>query len=666
MGYFKSLRIAVALALVVVGAGAAWAQQQPTGAWSSAPLSGQGSISGDTFYYGGGCSEGTYLYVVGGYHYGTNYTSGPLYYQRLRRLDPATGAWTNMANIPNGGSYYGGGVVFYTDGSNPYIYIFANYDPWYGYTGYTYRYSLASNSWSQLSNIPNNAYIAGAAALGNNIYIAGGYAGGYSQALYEYSPANNTFTQRANMPTGRYYLTCTSIASINRFYAVGGYGAAGYLPTVEAYEPPTAGNANGRWLTGTAGNDPLEHDPQDMNTPNADGTPGGAAQRYMAKAVTVGTRMYVVGGYSQQGYMNTMLEFNPYASQTAVGGNQWRQRANMAGTRGYYPAAATISTSSGTKVIAYGGLSNSTTGEIFTPPDFGSPPNPPTAAVQAGSRAESALQSLADVSQFDGWTNNQVQFSVDVTDPDLISNVPQQVRLRVQIKPQNAAWTQANQVTSLATNLGAQGTHTLAWTIPANGGYDWRYRIEDSYNNSYPLVAGEWVEAFGTYAAQNTTSPDFRSDQEPPSNPIALAPSNIDTQVPDPVYGDVTLYWIEATDNGPVAGISYELQVAFDGGFLDIEAQLFSTAGQSDYPITLTVSRFEKHWRMRARDVGGNFSEWTNPLKFRVTYNDGQNHSAGDAKKACGFTAAAVPAIGSALLGLAILGLAAGRRLLRK
>jgi hypothetical protein len=69
---------------------------------------------------------------------------------------------------------------------------------------------------------------------------------------------------------------------------------------------------------------------------------------------------------------------------------------------------------------------------------------------------------------------------------------------------------------------------------------------------------------------------------------------------------------------------------------------------------------------MRARDVGGNFSNWTEPLTFRVTYNDGLNHSAGDAKKACGFGAAAAPAIGSALLGLAILGLAAGRRFLRK
>ena len=91
----------------------------------------------------------------------------------------------------------------------------------------------------------------------------------------------------------------------------------------------------------------------------------------------------------------------------------------------------------------------------------------------------------------------------------------------------------------------------------------------------------------------------------------------------------------------------------------------FSTAGQSSYPITLTVSRYDKYWRMRAKDIGGNFSNWSNELHFRVTYNDGLNHSAGDAKKNCGFAAGP----GGASLLVAFLGLAlittGGRRRLR-
>jgi hypothetical protein len=655
MAYFKSLRVAAALLILAVGAGSAWAQQQPAGSWSSTPLSGNGSIVGDTYYYGGSASDGTYLYVVGGYHYGAGYTSGPMYYARLRRFDPVNNTWTNMSQIPNGGSYYGGGTCFYTDGVNSYIYIFANYDPWYGYTGYTYRWTLSSNSWTQLSNIPNNNYYSGAAALGNRIYIAGG--GNNQTAFYEFNPADNSFTSRPSMPTGRYLLTATSIPSLNRFYAIGGYGNVGYMPTVEAYEPPSATYPNGRWLSGTAGNDPLEHDPQDMNTPNADGTPGPAAPRYMAKSVTVGTRVYVVGGYSNNGYMNTMLELNPNTNQASPGGNQWRQRANMAGTRGYYPAAGVINASAGPRVVAYGGLSNSTTGEIFTPPDFGSAPNVPTALGQIGSRAETALQALADQTQFDGWTNNQVQFTANITDPD----ANQQVRFRVQVKPQSAAWT-SNQVSSLQTNLGAQGVHTLTYNIPNDGGYDWRWRVEDAFSNSVPAAAGTWVEAFGDPSTPNTNSPDFRSDQAPPSDPIATSPHETDIEVDDPVIGDVILNWIESTDNAPAAGISYELQVATDGGFNGIEAQIFSTAGQSSYPVALTVSRYNKFWRIRARDVGGNFSNWSAPLTFRVTFNDGIDHSAGDAKKACGFSAASSPVLVVALLGALILSFGLLRR----
>jgi hypothetical protein len=171
------------------------------------------------------------------------------------------------------------------------------------------------------------------------------------------------------------------------------------------------------------------------------------------------------------------------------------------------------------------------------------------------------------------------------------------------------------------------------------------------------------VEAFGSVEAPNSVSPDFRSDQVPPTDPKGKWPRDFDYQVPDPNYGDVTLEWIEATDNGPVAGITYELQVAREGGFEDIEAQLFSTAGTDHYPITLSVSRYEKFWRMRAKDVGGNLSNWSPALTFRVTYNDGLNHSSGDAKKNCGFTVGmGGPSLVVALFGLTLIAGAARRR----
>ena len=527
---------------------------------------------------------------------------------------------TTLADIPtqlylNGGAYYNGNIYTFGNG-------------YYG-NGAIFRYVISSNSWSQLSvTVTGNRYYCQAATHNDKIYVTGGYYGGYSNLNDEFDPSTNSCTARATMPGGAGYHSQSTVDALGKIYVVGGYNNA-YLAICYEYTPPSQGSAGGSWATKT----PI--------------TIGGTQypRGLMPANFSINNRVYIAGGYNN-GQTQTCLEYNPNT-------DTWAARANMSNAR-YYTAGCAI----GGKGYVYGGPPAYTSCEEFTPPAFGRPPNEPTNLGQSGSRAETALQSLADTTQFNGWTNNQINFSADVTDPD----AAQQVRFRVQIKPQSAQWTQANQVTSLQTPLGSQGTKTLSWTIPADGGYDWRWRVEDAYSNSYPLPVNTWIEAFGSLAAPNTNSPDFRSDQVPPSDPIATDPHDVDFQVPDPYIGDVVLHWIESTDNGPTAGISYELQVAFDGGFLGIEAQLFSTAGTSEYPIALSVSRYEKYWRIRARDVGGNFSGWSAPRKFRVTYNDGIDHSAGDAEKNCGMTASAVPALGSALLGLAVIALAALRR----
>jgi hypothetical protein len=595
---------------VLVGGASAFAQQQPTGSWAA-------ETSGAYFYYGAIVNDGTYYYTIGGYQYGAGNASGDGY-RANRRYDTVNNTWTTLADsitqvYLNGGAFYNGRIYTFGNG-------------YYG-NGAIYQYTISTNSWTQLNvTTTGNRYYCQAATCGTKIYVTGGYYNGYSNLCDEFDPANNSITARANMPGGMYYHAMAAVPALGKVYSLGGYNNA-YLSVM--YEYDVASNA---WTT---------------RAPISDGS--SAMPRYGPGAFAVNNRVYVVGGYNN-GYTQTTLEYNPLT-------NTWVQRANMAYQRYLHSATAMNG-----KGFTYGGIPQYTYGEEYTPPDFGLPPNAPTNVTQIGSRAETSLQAQTDSTQFDGWTNQQIQFSANVTDP----NTTQNVRFRVQVKPQQALWTQAAQVTTLQTALSAQGIHTLTYTIPADGGYDWRWRVEDTFANSYPLGATDWVEAFGDVGAPNTNSPDFRSDQVPPTDPIAVYPHNVDTQVADPVYGEVTLNWVEATDNGPVAGISYELQVAFDGGFNAVEAQLFSTAGISSYPVTLTVSRFDKFWRIRARDVGGNFSNWSPPLNFRVTYNDGLNHSAGDAKKACGMTAAAAPAIGGALLGLVILGMAAARRGFRR
>jgi N-acetylneuraminic acid mutarotase len=618
--FSPSLTLAAVVLASALGAAPAQAQQNPTGAWAQE--------SGAYFYYGAAATNGTYIYLFGGYQPNAGNPSGDAY-RTTRRYDPVNNVYQTMADLPQ--SCYLNSGVFYLLNNVQYLYSFGN-----GYqgTGAIYRYDIAANSWTTVGNLTGNRYGTMAAVLGTKVFIAGGYFNGYSNACDEFDPANNTSTGRATMPGPSYMGCMAAVPALDKAFVIGGYNN-GYINTNYEFTPPAAGSPNGTWNTRAA-----------MVDQNNSAAPRGE----LPAAFSVANRVYVAGGYTNNGPTTTLFEYLPTT-------NTWAQRASMTYQR-YYAAATALNN----KGYVFGGGSNPTTAEEYTPPAFGSPPNIPTTIGQIGSQASSSLQAQADSSSPDGWTNNQMQFSADISDPD----AAQTVRLRVQVKPQSAQWSQAAQVTTLQTALGPQGVHTVTYTIPADNGYDWRWRIEDAFANSYPVAANAWVEAFGTEAAPNTNSPDFRSDQLPPTEPVALAPHNADIQVGNPVAGGVTLYWQEATDNGPVSGISYEIQAATDGGFNNIEAQLFSTAGTSNYPVTLSVSRFDKFWRIRARDVGGNLSAWSPPLNFRVTYNDGEDHGGGDSAKSCGFTAAAAPALSAALMGLALVGFGAARRRIRK
>jgi len=594
----------VSISLVFACASGAWAQQQPTGSWAN-------EQSGQTFYYGAMTSDGTYFYCMGGYQYGVS-VSYPGYYQQCVRYDPVNNSWATMAQMAfpayyNAGGYYSGRC-----------FSLGGYNPNAGYSNQIQAYTIATNSWATLSatlSIP--VYLCAGATMTDRIYVFGGYYNGYSNVANEFNPVTNTCTARATMPLGMYYLSAAGVPALGKAYALTGYTQNGISANCYEFSIPDASNPNGVWATKT----PV--------------TISGAQQpRYYAAAATLNNRVYLFGGYSNNGYTNTTFEYSPTT-------DTWAQRANMSNQR-YLHGAAAI----GNKGYVYGGGSSPNANEEFTPPNFGLPPNAPTGVAQIGSRAETGLQALPDPNQYNGWTNNQVQFQANVTDPD----ANQQVRFRVRVKNVNTAtWT------NLDSGLTSQGLITLNWTVPADGAYDWQYRIEDSYANSYPLAINAWVDAF-----DNANSPDFRSDQVPPADPLALTPNNVDLEVDHPVAGMATLTWTESTDNGPVAGISYEIQVARDGGFIDIEAQIFSTAGTSSYPVLLTVSRYDKHWRLRARDVGGNFSQWSTPLTFRIVYDDHLDHGAGDAKKSCGMTVpAAAGSLTGLLYGLALLGLVA-------
>jgi hypothetical protein len=624
----KSLFPVIVAAVVLAASGPAFAQSptQPTGSWAvETPSSGVAyNLSSP---YGGSASDGTYMYIFGGYQYGA-YTSYPQYYQACRRYDPANNAWVTLGlmaypNYYNAGAYYNGRV-----------YSFGGYNLNQGWVATWQSLNISTNTWSQGStNMSSPRYYHSVAEMNGTIYMTAGY-NPYSGPVTTheaFNPSTGQWTGLTSLPAYQYNHSLAAVPALGKLYSTGGYTPQGYTGINYEYTPQD--------------NDPLTNDVGGTWVTRAQISNGASVQNLLNhRTVTLNNRVYVCAGQNANtGIIQACYEYNPFS-------NQWAQRANLNYLH-YMHAAVAING----KAYVYGGPNYPTQCEEFTPPNFGSAPNPPSAVIQSGPRPETSSQAQADPNVIDGWTNNQITFSADVTDPD----AGQQIRMRVQIKPATALWTQTSQVVNLDSGLKAQGPTTLAFNIPAGLAYDWRWRVEDTFANSFPTVPGTWNDAF-----DNANSPDFRSDQEPPADPVAQAPHNVDIQVNDPVQGAVLLSWVESTDNAPSVGIQYELQVATDGGFNGIEAQIFSPAGTSEFPTTLTVSRFNKFWRVRAQDIGGNFSQWSAPLTFRVTFNDGIDHSAGDAKKACGFTAGAAPALGSALLGAVILSLALLRRIL--
>jgi hypothetical protein len=249
--------------------------------------------------------------------------------------------------------------------------------------------------------------------------------------------------------------------------------------------------------------------------------------------------------------------------------------------------------------------------------------------LQIGSHPEASLQAKEDPTLRDGWTRRYVTFSAVISDPD-----PNEfVRLRVRIRrPGEPLWTE------LEGGLVEQGTVYFIFTLPTQGAYDWEYRIEDAEENSIPADVESWLPAFG-----NSNSPDLRCDLTPPTAPVALYPSDFDVAVGNPAEGDVTFGFTESVDDGPVEGLTHEIEITGTESILSIPV------GTGTATVRLPVSSEGRSWRVRARDIAGNVSAWSESLRFRVVYDDRINHAAGDGRTPCLFGSTASPSLGALL-----------------
>ena len=128
---------------------------------------------------------------------------------------PEADIWVTRANLPDNGFWYGAHV-----GTNGKIYRF-------GGGGYTapnklaHVYDPAGNNWSPIKNLPYATHAIKGAAIGNKIFLAGGYHDFLERdEVYVYDIETDIYTTTTPMPLGRNYHSMVAIDSC--LYVLGG------------------------------------------------------------------------------------------------------------------------------------------------------------------------------------------------------------------------------------------------------------------------------------------------------------------------------------------------------------------------------------------------------------------------------------------------------------
>src|SRR6266487_4695230 len=172
-----------------------------------------------TRYRAGGTTDGTYVYVYGGSNASAQYLND------LWRWTPATQTWTQLANMPTGksniqGAYWNGKI--YVPG---------------GYIGSHLTenaiYDIATNMWTTGAPLPA-AQSGQQVAFNNKIYNFGGNPGAQNTVTI-YDIAANTWSNGAAMPVGITYGRAT-VAGNFAYYAGGIAGGTTTTNTLYRYD----------------------------------------------------------------------------------------------------------------------------------------------------------------------------------------------------------------------------------------------------------------------------------------------------------------------------------------------------------------------------------------------------------------------------------------------
>ena len=214
---------------------------------------------------------GDKIYVIGGERGSSSYT------KVIQVFDTITGITTSTSILSNGT----GGPAVEAVGNNIYIFGGYYYETSYqsGYLSSIYKYSTLTGIISSAVSLPKATQDMASAVVGKNIYLFGGtyYASSktqYSRAIYVYnSDANTIQTLSATLPAGATYLAAVAVDT--KIYLFGGYYAVDtigyYLDTISVFDTE---------------NNTIRNLDVKLHTPLSRMT-----------AAAIGTKIYLFGGY---------------------------------------------------------------------------------------------------------------------------------------------------------------------------------------------------------------------------------------------------------------------------------------------------------------------------------------------------------------------------------
>ena len=129
-----------------------------------------------------------------------------------------TNSWTTLNNLPDNNFWYGAHVT-----SEGKIYRFCG-GGYIAPTNKAHKYDPVMDSWSSLPDMPNSIHALAGAAIGNKIFLSGGYYDFIEHdGVWVFDTEMETYTESVPLPIGRNYHNMVALDSC--IYSIGGNNA---------------------------------------------------------------------------------------------------------------------------------------------------------------------------------------------------------------------------------------------------------------------------------------------------------------------------------------------------------------------------------------------------------------------------------------------------------